>query len=338
MRWRLVLLPVLLTACGGTAAANLYGSTTTKHTYPTTTKHTYPTSTTKYPTSTTVAPTTTPEVTSTTVVTTNTFVEGTTTTGAPTSTTTTTTPTQTTSGPSTSTSPSTTTLPPTSTSAAPTTTTSSPPSTTTTTTSPTTTSSAPTTSSVPPSTSSPITTTTLPPTFQFAGATTVCIVEVPTIQIIFANALPQLAGHTGTLTMTALNGTPVSTQSLVYQPNTTVNLLYPGTRVNADGSIADVPGWNLNSDGFWVRDPSDAFLRDGIVLTYTVNPTATATVTYPPESSACANPNGPFPPGSTTMPDELPPTGNSSSDAFVVALLTLVAGSSIVLTARRRRV
>ena len=82
----------------------------------------------------------------------------------------------------------------------------------------------------------------------------------------------------------------------MYQPNTTVNLLYPGTRVNADGTIADVPGWNLNSAGFWVRDPSDEFLRAGITLTYTVNPTATAFVTYPPESSNCANPDGPFPP------------------------------------------
>ena len=85
----------------------------------------------------------------------------------------------------------------------------------------------------------------------------------------------------------------------MYQPNTTVYLLYPGTRVNADGSIADVPGWILNSAGFWVRDPSDEFLRDGIVLTYVVNPTATAFVTYPPESSACANPDGPFPPRAT---------------------------------------
>lgn len=133
--------------------------------------------------------------------------------------------------------------------------------------------------------------------------------EVPTIRIEFLNQFPSLAGQTGTLTMADLNGNVVSVQSLVYQPGTTVDLLYPGTSINADGSVADVPGWNLNSDGFWVRDPSDEFLREGIVLTYTVNPTATATVTYPPESSACANPDGPFPPGSTTtLPGALPPT------------------------------
>lgn len=189
-----------------------------------------------------------------------------------------------------------------------TTTTSSPDTTTTTstsTTTPTTTTSSPTTSS----TTLPSTSTTLPETFTFGAAASVCVSEVPTIRIEFLNQFPSLAGQTGTLTMADLNGNVVSVQSLVYQPGTTVDLLYPGTSINADGSVADVPGWNLNSDGFWVRDPSDEFLREGIVLTYTVNPTATATVTYPPESSACANPDGPFPPGSTTtLPGALPPT------------------------------
>ena len=107
--------------------------------------------------------------------------------------------------------------------------------------------------------------------------------------------------------MTDVNGNVVCTQSLVYQPGTTVDLLYPGTSVNADGSMADVPGWILNDDGFWIRDPTDEFLREGINLTYTVNPTATAFVTYPPESSTCANPDGPFPPTPTTLPPGAPP-------------------------------
>ena len=45
------------------------------------------------------------------------------------------------------------------------------------------------------------------------------------------------------------------------------------------------PDGYLTDDGFWIRDPSDEFLREGIGLTYTVNPTATAFVTYPPESA-----------------------------------------------------
>ena len=131
--------------------------------------------------------------------------------------------------------------------------------------------------------------------FTFGAAATVCVAEVPTIRIVFQNTFPELAGITGTLTMSDVNGNVVSIQPLVYQPNTTVDLLYPGTTVNADGTIADVPGWILLPNGLWIRDPSDEFLREGILLTYTVNPTATAFVTYPPESSTCANPDGPFP-------------------------------------------
>ena len=135
---------------------------------------------------------------------------------------------------------------------------------------------------------------------------------MPTIRINFGNALPDLAGQTGTLTMEDINGNVVSTQPLVYQPGTTVDLLYPGTSVNPDGSIDDVPGWILNDDGFWIRDPSDEFLREGITLIYELNPTATAFITYPPESSACANPENPpvppGPPGPPAPPGVLPPT------------------------------
>lgn len=153
-------------------------------------------------------------------------------------------------------------------------------------------------------------TTTLPATFQFAGAATVCRAEVPTIVIDFQNALPSLAGVTGTLTMSDVNGNVVSSQPLVYQPGGHVELLYPGTRVNPDGSIADVPGWNLTNAGLWVRDPADEFLREGILLTYTVNPTATSFITYPPESSACANPENP--PGVRTPPRTPPPAAPPS--------------------------
>jgi hypothetical protein len=165
------------------------------------------------------------------------------------------------------------------------------------------------------------TTTTLPPgrpsQFSFGAAATVCVEEVPTIRITFVTPaqFPELVGETGTLTMADVDGNVVSTQPLDYLPGATIDLLYPGTEINADGSIADVPGWNLNEDGFWVRDPSDEFLRDGINLTYTVNPTATAFVEYPPESANCANPDGPFPPGpppavpttTTTPPRVVPP-------------------------------
>ena len=146
--------------------------------------------------------------------------------------------------------------------------------------------------------------------FAFGAAATVCVAEVPTIRINFQNTFPELAGETGTLTMCGCQWQRGIDSAARLPTGTTVDLLYPGTSVNADGSIDDVPGWILTDDGFWIRDPSDEFLRDGINLTYTVNPTATAFVTYPPESSACANPDGPFPPNLVPpiVPGQLPPT------------------------------
>ena len=133
---------------------------------------------------------------------------------------------------------------------------------------------------------------------------------------------------TGTLTMSDVNGNVVSSQPLVYRPGTTVDLLYPGTSVNPDGSIDDVPGWILTDDGLWIRDPSDAFLRDGINLTYTVNPTATAFVTYPPESSTCANPDGPFPP-----PGAPPPADHSWVAADTMIVFLMLIGWALVVYA-----
>jgi hypothetical protein len=139
---------------------------------------------------------------------------------------------------------------------------------------------------------------------------------VPTIVIQFKNQFPELAGVEGTISLYDINGTLVGTGPLTYEPGQTVRILYPGTQVNPDGSIADVPGWILNEDGFWVLDPTDEILRAGIDIVYEVNPTATAHVEYPPESAACANPNGPFPPGNPVPPNgepfnplgQLPPT------------------------------
>jgi hypothetical protein len=138
------------------------------------------------------------------------------------------------------------------------------------------------------------------------AAGSICDNEVPKIRITFGN-LAQFDGQVGTLTMRDVNGNVISVQPLTYQAGTSVDLLYPGTAVNPDGSIDDVPGWILTDDGFWVEDPSDAYLRQGITLTYEVNPSVTTTVTYPPESSGCANPKGPFRPA-PVQPPQAPPT------------------------------
>jgi hypothetical protein len=131
------------------------------------------------------------------------------------------------------------------------------------------------------------------PEFAFNGVSPVCSGDVPFISITFSNNFPQLDGRTGTLTMRDVNGTFISSQPLVFQAGATVRVLYPGATVDAQGNATDWPGWKLNSAGLWVTDPTDAIWRDGINLTYVVNPTATAFVAYPPETAACASPENP---------------------------------------------
>ena len=68
-----------------------------------------------------------------------------------------------------------------------------------------------------------------------------------------------------------------------------MRFVYPGASVDAAGNPTDWPGWMFDGDE-WVIDPSDAYLRDGLTVVIEVNPTATATVSYPPATAACANP------------------------------------------------
>lgn len=174
----------------------------------------------------------------------------------------------------------------------------------------------PVTTSTTPSTTPTTTPTTEPPTptlFAFGGAGTECQAEVPVIVITFANTFPELAGDVGTLTITALaDDSFVGEEEVVYQPGETVEILYPGAEVDDEGNIIDLPGWTLQDNGLWVIDESDAFLREGLLLEYSVGEeVASAEVTYPPESSLCANPPENPPTTTTTVPGtppaEVPP-------------------------------
>jgi hypothetical protein len=199
------------------------------------------------------------------------------------------------------------------------------------------------------------TSTTLPPgvptLFSVGGAGSVCVEGVPFIEITFGNR-PDLDGEVGSLSFTSADGQDIGAVDVEFQSGETVQIIYPGAEVDENGVPIDFPGWELNADGFWVIDESDAFLRDGLVLTYTLGEeTATAEVTYPPETEACADPDGPFPPGVTappTVPSEAPvatPAASSGGSppvtgfelvglvgAAVVAILAGVAG----MLARRR--
>ena len=86
--------------------------------------------------------------------------------------------------------------------------------------------------------------------------------------------------------------------------------------MDANGEPIDWPGWVLNSSGFWVPDPTDAAWRDGLTLVAEINgETATASVTYPPETATCsANaPEQPVPTTASTVPGGSTPPPSTPS-------------------------
>jgi LPXTG-motif cell wall-anchored protein len=131
-----------------------------------------------------------------------------------------------------------------------------------------------------------------------------------------------------TLVITAKNGTVIDTRTVT---SLSGRFIWPGASVDAAGNATDWPGWKRADDGVsWIPDPSDAFLREGLTITVTVNPTATATVSYPPATSACANPPGGTPP-------TLPQTGGGPGNALILGAGALLAGLLILTASRRRR-
>ena len=75
----------------------------------------------------------------------------------------------------------------------------------------------------------------------------------------------------------------------IVQSSLSGRFVYPGAAVDGNNNGVDWPGWKLEN-GVWVLDDSDAILRDGLRIEVEVNPSTTASVDYPPASSACADP------------------------------------------------
>ena len=165
--------------------------------------------------------------------------------------------------------------------------------------------------------------------------------------IVFGNQ-PQYNGMPATVTFHLLTGEVIETTVVTYQANSTVQLIYPGATIDpVTGEGTDWPGWMKAPDGSWIEDPSDQAFRDGLVVTVEVNPEATGTISYPPATSACANPPMPEtpttpPPSDTTPPTDattvpitsIPVTGGDLTGLWA-GLCALCLGGLIVLAVRR---
>jgi LPXTG-motif cell wall-anchored protein len=192
------------------------------------------------------------------------------------------------------------------------------------------------------------------PRIDVAAFSPVCQADIPYIQ--YSIEVSGTPNTTATITLLDSEGDEVG--KYTNQPFSG-KLIYPG----ASADPVDWPGWKYEN-GFWVEDPSDANYRQGLTVKVEVNPTATATVTYPPASAACYGPTQvesqppttPAPPGqqppTTSVPTvqdpgptttvapvtQLPKTGSNGTGVIAgLGLLLLGAGALIVAGVRRPR-
>ena len=167
-----------------------------------------------------------------------------------------------------------------------------------------------------------------------------CVKDAPYIEVTFGGQ-SQFNGRPATVTFRDLAGNVVDTATATFQAGTTVRFVYPGASVDAAGNATDWPGWMFDGDE-WVIDPSDAHLRDGLTVVIEVNPTATASVSYPPATAACASPEQVDPaPTTTTAPvpaGALPQTGSSTAVLASIAAILLLAGGGALMATRRSTV
>lgn len=142
----------------------------------------------------------------------------------------------------------------------------------------------------PDETTTTTTTTTTPPstdapTVRIAAVTPVCHKAAPYIEVTLGGDA-DFNGRAATISFVDVHGTTVATHAITFNVGDTVRFIYPGATVDADGNPTDWPGWKY-SNGQWVPDSTDAYLRQGLTVVLTVNPTDTASVHYPGVSAGC---------------------------------------------------
>ena len=196
-----------------------------------------------------------------------------------------------------------------------------------------------TTTTLPATTTLPTTTTTpgtltVPPeppsTLTTGEVTAVCVSDIPFLSY-------QVDDFPGATVINEIRfHNPTGGPDVVYvdQP-LSGQVLWPGA---SDIPPFDWPGWKL-VNGVWV-EADDGFLwaRETIEVTFTINPSATITVSYPPASAICANPenlnpNLPPAPRTPSPEDSLPFTG-FDPDLWWIGLILAALGGLFLLSAR----
>ncbi|TDO23585.1 Ig-like domain-containing protein [Sediminibacterium goheungense] len=120
----------------------------------------------------------------------------------------------------------------------------------------------------------------------YSEVTAVCIGDVPYVQY---KVTPNFLAGANPVTLTWLNTdkSVVTAQAVQANQSTTATILWPGAVVDANSKPVDWPGWIIQN-GVWVQG-NDGFekTRPTAYLVFSVNPTDTVQLSYPPASPAC---------------------------------------------------
>jgi LPXTG-motif cell wall-anchored protein len=169
------------------------------------------------------------------------------------------------------------------------------------------------------------------PTIDVAAFSPVCQSDTPYIS--YTITVSGTPNTTADLTFIDNEGDVVATHNDVPLTGT---VIYPGA---SPAPNVDWPGWKLQPNGMWVWDDTDANWRDGLTVRVEVNPTATASVSYPDPSTACDDPPqvaSQAPPAQPSQGVQLPSTGSGTGVLAGLGLLMLAGGAALLATARRR--
>ena len=157
----------------------------------------------------------------------------------------------------------------------------------------------------------------------------VCEQDVPYLS--YSVSAPGIAATTATVTFINPTGADYVVSGVPLQGQ----ILWPGAVLNSAGQPIDWPGWTQAADGTWVPGDEWNWARSPLTVLIEVNPSATATVSYPPATPSCVA--GPRTPGDPGDPPTLPATGSATTMPLVVAGFgAALLGGALMLLGRRR--
>ncbi len=179
-----------------------------------------------------------------------------------------------------------------------------------------------------------------PPTTPTRAAG-VCVGDIPYFAYAVDFGSDSFVGAPMTITFVNPGGADFVIETVVPDVDAPAAVLWPGASADPE----DWPGWELNADGIWVETTQDegAFTRaaGGVEVRFDTNPTLATTVTYPPATEACANPeNFQTTGGGGTSNPETPTTGADNpvtptsvegGEAVQTAATTPQTGASVAL-------